>query len=37
MKRTVDLEEAKKLLALIDQIDAAWKGTNGPATTRLPA
>jgi nickel superoxide dismutase len=37
VKRTVDLEEARKLLALIDQIDAAWKGTNGPATTRLPA
>ena len=37
VKRTVDIEEAKKLLALIDQIDEAWKGTNGPATTRLPA
>jgi nickel superoxide dismutase len=37
VKRTVDLEEAKKLLGLIDQIDAMWKGTNGPATTRLPA
>ncbi len=37
VKRTVDLEEAKKLLALIDQIDEMWKGTNGPATTRLPS
>jgi nickel superoxide dismutase len=37
VKRTVDLEEAKKLLALIDRIDEMWKGTNGPATTRLPA
>jgi len=37
VKRTVDLEEAKKLLGLIDQIDEMWKGTNGPATTRLPA
>ena len=36
VKRTVDLEEAKKLLGLIDQIDEMWKGTNGPATTRLP-
>jgi len=37
VKRTVDLEEARKLLTLIDQIDAAWKGTGGPAATRLPA
>ena len=37
VKRTVDLEEAKKLLALIDQLDEAWKGTGGPAATRLPA
>ncbi len=37
VKRTVDLDEAKKLLALIDQIDEAWKGTGGPAATRLPA
>ena len=37
VKRTVDLEEARKLLGLIDQIDEMWKGTNGPATTRLPA
>ena len=37
VKRTVDLEEAKKLLALIDRIDEMWKGTNGPAATRLPS
>ncbi|MET0773656.1 MAG: superoxide dismutase, Ni [Candidatus Limnocylindrales bacterium] len=37
VKRTVDLEEARKLLALIDKIDEAWKGTGGPAATRLPA
>jgi nickel superoxide dismutase len=37
VKQTVDLEEAKKLLNLIDQIDEMWKGTNGPATTRLQA
>jgi nickel superoxide dismutase len=36
VKRTVDIEEAKKLLALIDRIDEMWKGTNGPAATRLP-
>lgn len=37
VKRTVDLEEARKLLALIDRIDEYWKGTNGPAATRLPS
>ena len=37
VKRTVDIEEAKKLLALIDRIDEYWKGTNGPAATRLPS
>jgi len=37
VKRTVDLEEAKKLLALIDRIDEMWQGTNGPAATRMPA
>jgi nickel superoxide dismutase len=37
VKRTVDLEEAKKLLGLIDRIDEMWKATNGPASTRLPA
>ena len=37
VKRTVDIAEAQKLLALIDRIDAMWKGTNGPAATRMPA
>jgi nickel superoxide dismutase len=37
VKQGVDLEAAKKLLELIDQIDAMWKGTGGPAKTRLPA
>ena len=37
VKRTVDLEEARKLLALIDTLDEYWKGTNGPAATRLPS
>ena len=37
VKRTVDLAEASKLLELIDRIDEMWKGTNGPAATRLPA
>ncbi len=37
VKRTVDIEEAQKLLALIDRIDEMWKGTNGPAATRVPA
>jgi nickel superoxide dismutase len=37
VKRTVDLAEAQKLLDLIDRIDEMWKGTNGPASTRLPA
>jgi nickel superoxide dismutase len=37
VKQTVDLEEAKKLISLIDQIDQMWKGSNGPATTRLQA
>jgi nickel superoxide dismutase len=37
VKRTVDLEEARKLLALIDRIDEMWKGTGGQSATRLPA
>jgi nickel superoxide dismutase len=37
VKRTTDLEEAQKLLDLIDRIDEMWKGTNGPATTRMAA
>jgi nickel superoxide dismutase len=37
VKQGVDLEAAKKLLALIDQIDEMWKGTGGPAKTRMAA
>ena len=35
VKRTLDEASAKKLLDLIDQIDAFWKATNGPADTRV--
>jgi nickel superoxide dismutase len=35
VKGGVDLDEAKKLLAMIDDIDAAWKATGGPAKTRV--
>ncbi len=37
VKRTVDLDEAQKLLDLIDRIDEMWRATNGPATTRMAA
>ncbi len=32
---SVDLADAQKLLDLIDEIDAAWKATDGPAKTRI--
>jgi nickel superoxide dismutase len=35
VKRTVDLDEAQKLLDLIDRIDHMWRETNGPASTRM--
>jgi nickel superoxide dismutase len=35
VKGGVDLDEAKKLLAMIDDIDAAWKATGGPGKTRV--
>jgi nickel superoxide dismutase len=35
VKRTVDIAEAQKLLDLIDRIAEMWRGTNGPATTRM--
>ena len=35
VKRTVDLNEAQKLLDLIDKIDHMWRETGGPQTTRL--
>ena len=35
VKRTVSLDEAQKLLDLIDRIDHMWRETGGPAATRL--
>ena len=35
MKRTVDLDEAQKLLDLVDRIDMMWRETGGPQTTRM--
>ena len=35
VKASVDLAEAKKLLELIDQVDAAWKATGGESKTRV--
>ena len=37
VKRTVSLEEAQKLLDLIDQIDKMWRDTGGAGTTRMQA
>src|SRR3990172_3378095 len=35
VKGSLDLEEARTLLGMIDEVDAAWKATGGPANTRL--
>ena len=35
VKASTSLEDAQKLLDLIDQVDAAWKATGGPAKTRI--
>jgi len=35
VKASTDLADARKLLDLIDQIDAAWKATGGPEKTRV--
>jgi nickel superoxide dismutase len=35
VKASTDLADAKKLLALIDEVDAAWKATGGPEKTRV--
>ena len=35
VKQSTDLEAAKDLLALIDKIDAMWKGTGGLEKTRM--
>ena len=34
-KQSLELDDAKALLALIDEIDEMWKGTGGPGRTRL--
>ena len=35
VKGSLDLAEAKKLLELIDEVDAAWKATGGEEKTRV--
>jgi nickel superoxide dismutase len=35
VKGSVELDDAQKLLDLIDEIDAAWKATGGPGKTRI--
>jgi nickel superoxide dismutase len=35
VKHTMNLDDAKKLLDLIDQIDQMWKQTGGPEKTRV--
>lgn len=35
VKASTDVADAKRLLELIDQVDAAWKATGGPEKTRV--
>ena len=35
VKGSLDLADSKKLLELIDEVDAAWKATGGPGKTRV--
>jgi nickel superoxide dismutase len=35
VKASTSLDDAQKLLDLVDQVDAAWKATGGPAKTRV--
>jgi nickel superoxide dismutase len=35
VKASVNIDDAKKLLDLIDQVDAAWKATGGEGKTRV--
>ncbi len=35
VKRTLDIDEAQKLLDLIDRIDHMWRETGGATTTRM--
>lgn len=37
VKHTVNLDDAKKLLDMIDKIDEMWRATGGPEKTRLQA
>ena len=37
VKQGMDLEAAQQLLDLIDRIDEMWKGSGGPAKTRMAA
>ena len=37
VKASTDLADAKKLLDMIDEIDAAWKATGGAEKTRIHA
>ena len=37
VKASVDVADGKRLLDLIDQVDAAWKATGGPGKTRIAA
>jgi nickel superoxide dismutase len=35
VKASTNADDAKKLLEMIDQVDAAWKATGGPGKTRV--
>jgi nickel superoxide dismutase len=35
VKASTSLDDAQKLLDLVDEVDAAWKATGGPAKTRV--
>ena len=35
VKASTDIADAKRLLELIDDVDAAWKATGGPEKTRV--
>ena len=35
VKASTDIADAKRLLELIDEVDAAWKATGGPGKTRV--
>ena len=35
VKASTDLADARRLLELVDEVDAAWKATGGPSKTRV--